>query len=173
MINLFKHRARQPDGTPHALEPAATPPPVHAETTAPAQATSNPEPVSRVIPDSNVGSGTSLNDELTHVDERWENGVLVVCADLPGVDPDRDIRLTVLNRRLVIEAERRQKDTIDEDGYVIEAASCALFTRALPILDGVDASAITATYKDGVLEVRVPMPKAVAAEPAMRIPVTT
>ena len=173
MINLFKHKEKQARGTPDALEPAAAPPPVTAETTPPAQATPNPEPVTRVIPDSIVWSGTSLNDELIRVEERWENGVLVVCVDLPGVDPDRDIRLTVLNRRLVIEAKRRQQDTINDDGYVIELASCALFTRALPIRDRVDASAITATYKDGVLEVRVPMPKEVGAGPALRIPVTT
>lgn len=45
--------------------------------------------------------------------------------------------------------------------------------RALPIRDGVDASTITGTYTDAVLEVRVPMPNNAPALPATRIPVTT
>jgi HSP20 family protein len=172
MINFLKHRTKNADTAPEPNKPAAAPQPVPVEPTAPAGATATPEPVIDAIPDSIFWSGTSIADELIRVEERWQDDGLVVRADLPGVDPDRDIHLTVLDRHLVIEAERRHNDTRDVDGYVIEEASCALFTRALTIRDGVDASAITATYNDGVLEVRVPMPKGVSAEPGMRIPVT-
>ena len=58
----------------------------------------------------------------------------------------------------MIEAERHQEDKIERDGYVLEEQRYSMFTRALPLRDDVDASAISGTYKDGVLEVRIPMP---------------
>lgn len=171
MFNLFKRTAKNPAAAPDTVEPA--PVPVADEAKAPVDAAATPAPVSDAIPDSIFWSGTSINDDLTRVEEKWQDGILVLRADLPGVDPDRDIRLTVRDRHLVIEAERHQENTIRADGYVIEEASCASLTRVLPIRDGVDASSITGTYKDGVLEVRVPMPSEVTTEPVTRIPVTT
>ncbi len=101
------------------------------------------------------------------------DGTLVVRAALPGIDPERDVCLTVVNGRLVIEVERSQHDTIERDGYTFDEQRYGLFTRVLPLRDGVDASTITATYTDEVLEVRVPMPVELSTSPATRIPITT
>jgi HSP20 family molecular chaperone IbpA len=57
-----------------------------------------------------AGDGATIPIESQST-RREPDGSLVVRAELPGVDPDRDIRLTVINRQLVIEAERRQQDT--------------------------------------------------------------
>ena len=174
MINIFKRKAKRAPAAPAATERAAEAPQlVPVMEAAPVEATSNSQTIAGEIPDSVSWSGTSINDELIRVEEKWQDGALVVRADLPGMDPDRDIRLTVLNRHLIIEAERRQRDTINADGYVIDEASCTFFTRSVPLRDGVDAPAIAGTYKDGVLEVRIPMPADAASEPAIRIPIST
>ncbi len=50
------------------------------------------------------------------VEEFREAGTLVVRADLPGIDPDRDVEVTVCGGMLRIEAERREEEKREEKG---------------------------------------------------------
>ena len=45
------------------------------------------------------------------VEEMARDGRYVIRAELPGLDPDRDIEVTAEGRTLTIHAERRQEDT--------------------------------------------------------------
>src|SRR5690606_4237071 len=49
-----------------------------------------------------------MPDGVIRVDEYQENGTLVVKAELPGIDPDKDVELTVSDGMLHIRAERRE-----------------------------------------------------------------
>jgi len=73
-------------------------------------------------------------------------------ADLPGVDPDKDVELTVSHEMLHIEAGRRQEGRVEE-------LRCGSLFRSLPLPEGVMEADITATYKAGVLETHIPEPK--------------
>ncbi len=112
-------------------------------------------------------------DEMIRVEEYSQDGTLVMRAELPGIDPEEDIRLTVANGRLVIEAERHEHDEVERDGFMLRELRYGTFSRSLPLAPGVTAASITATYKDGLLEVRIPSPAATPAQPPERIPVTT
>lgn len=48
--------------------------------------------------------------DLIRVEEYREDGTLVVRADLPGIDADKDVELTVADGSLHIKAERRQEE---------------------------------------------------------------
>lgn len=103
---------------------------------------------------------------------REEN--LVVRVELPGVDPTKDVRVAVENGELVIKGERRHEEEVEEGTYYRMEGSFGAFERRLPIPEGIDEGAITATYQDGVLEVVVPEAMAkLEAPPAREIPVTT
>ena len=80
-------------------------------------------------------------------------------ADLPGVDPDKDVELTVSHEMLHIEAGRRQEGRVEEEGYVCGELRCGSLFRSLPLPVGVMEADITATYKAGVLETHIPEPK--------------
>lgn len=108
-------------------------------------------------------------DELIRVDEYQENGTLVVKAELPGIDPDKDIELSVTDNTLLIEAERHEEEKVDDKGYVRQELRAGAFTRTLPLPAGVAYADITASYKDGILEIRIPTP---AVEATRKIPVT-
>jgi HSP20 family protein len=108
-------------------------------------------------------------EDLIRVDEYQENGTLVVKAELPGIDPEEDVELIVTDRNLRIEAERREEEKVEEAGYVRQELRSGSFSRTLPLPVGVAVDDITATYRDGILEVRIPIP---AAEPTKKIPVT-
>jgi len=56
--------------------------------------------------------------DLIRVEEYREDGTLVVRADLPGIDPDKDVELTVAGGMLHIEAERRAEEKREEKGYL-------------------------------------------------------
>ena len=102
------------------------------------------------------------------VDEYQEEGALVVRAELPGIDPEKDVELTVSDHTLHIEAERREEEEVKEKGYLRHEVRCGSFSRTLPLPEGVTEADITASYKDGILEIRIPSP---AVEAAKKIPI--
>jgi HSP20 family protein len=172
MVNLFKRNTKKAEGTPEAAVPADEAQPADLAEATPVAAASVPEAATRGPADTTFWSYASGADEFIQVQENWQDGALVVRAELPGTDPDNDVRLTVIDGYLVIEAARHQEDKVERDGYVLDEQRYSTFTRALPLRDDVDASAISGVYKDGVLEGRIPMPARPPTSPAVRIPIT-
>ena len=111
-------------------------------------------------------------EDLIRVEEYREDGTLVIRADLPGVDPDKDVELSVSDGMLNIHAERREEEKRDDKGYVRQELRYGALSRSLPLPEGVTGDEIAAAYKDGVLEVRIPEPKGAAAKKAMKIAIT-
>ena len=96
---------------------------------------------------------------LIRVEEFREDGTLVIRADLPGIDPDKDVEVTVSDGVLHIEAERREEEKREEKGYLRQEVRYGSLSRSLPLPEGVTEDDITATYAAGVLEIRIPEPK--------------
>ncbi len=107
-------------------------------------------------------------DGLIRVEEFHDDGTLVVRADLPGIDPEKDVELTVADGTLHIEAERREEEKKEDKGYLRQELRYGSLSRTLPLPEGVTESDIKATYKAGILEIRIPAPK---QEPAKKIPI--
>ena len=98
-------------------------------------------------------------DDLIRVEEFRDDGTLVVRADLPGIDPEKDVELTVSDGMLHIHAERREEDKKEDKGYLRRELRYGSLSRTLPLPEGVTESDITASYKAGMLEIRVPEPR--------------
>jgi len=109
--------------------------------------------------------------DLIRVEEFREDGTLVIRADLPGIDPDKDVELTVADGMLVIQAERHEEEKREEKGYVRQEVRYGSMSRTLPLPEGVTEADITATYKAGILEIRIPEPKPVEAK-TIKIPIS-
>ena len=76
---------------------------------------------------------------------------------MPGIDPDKDVEITVFNHMLHLRAERRSETkTEDKKGYRSEF-HYGSFARSVPLPVGATDDDVTATYNDGILEVRVPV----------------
>ncbi len=80
----------------------------------------------------------------------------VVRAELPGLDPEKDIEVTVEAGTLTIRAERREEH---EEPHRSEFRYGSL-TRSVTLPAGADAEKITASYDKGILEVTVPFSEA-------------
>lgn len=97
---------------------------------------------------------------------------MVVRAELPGIDPDKDIEVTASDGVLHIHARREEKaEHTDKQGYRTEFRHGS-FVRNLPLPAGIKDEDITATYTDGVLEVRAPLPVEEAKPDVTRVPIS-
>jgi len=96
------------------------------------------------------------DDDVLLVEEYRENGSLVIRADLPGIDPDKDVDIEVVDGTLRVSAERRQEEKVEEKDYVRTELRYGSFARTLPLPAGASEKDVVATYKDGVLEIRIP-----------------
>jgi HSP20 family protein len=108
-------------------------------------------------------------EKMIRVDEYREGDQLVIRAELPGIDPDKDVELTVSDNTLHISAERKEEETTEEKGYVRREIRSGSFGRSLPLPHGVSEEDIKARYSDGILEIRIPVP---GTEPAKKIPIS-
>ncbi len=79
----------------------------------------------------------------------------VVRADLPGLDP-KDVKVTVIADRLTIRGERQKSTAKQEGGFRRTERVYGAFERAFVLGTPVRADQVQASYRDGVLEVRVP-----------------
>ena len=78
-----------------------------------------------------------------------------VDADLPGVKKE-DISINIKGSTLTLSGERRHKEEIKEEDYQRVESSFGKFERSFTLPEGADTENITASSKDGVLEVVIP-----------------
>ena len=97
--------------------------------------------------------------QIVAVEESTEGDTFVVKAELPGIDPDKDVDITVSGGALQIRAERHEESEETGKTFHRKEFRYGSFARTIPLPDGVEDSDIQASYKDGILEVRVPIPK--------------
>jgi HSP20 family protein len=90
------------------------------------------------------------------VDVFSRGGDLVIRAELPGIDPDRDVDVSVQDGLLIIRGEHRQEGRTEEKDYVRVESSYAAFQRTIPLPQGVQEEDIRVSYENGILEVVVP-----------------
>ncbi|MEU2508985.1 Hsp20/alpha crystallin family protein [Streptomyces sp. NPDC007863] len=81
------------------------------------------------------------------------DGVYTLRAELPGMDPD-DISLTADDNLLTVSAEHRE-NTEDKDHSEFRYGA---FRRTVRLPDSIPVDDVDASYTDGILTVRIPMP---------------
>ena len=106
-------------------------------------------------------SGRSRSAAI-HVMRR--DDALVVRADLPGLTPAA-VSIEVEDGVLIVPGEH-QEDRSDSDGgrCVRRERRFGAFSRSIAVPSGVDAQAIKARTRDGVVEVIVPLPSGAATQ---------
>lgn len=107
--------------------------------------------------------------EPMRVEEYREGDTLVVRAEMPGLDPDKDVEISVSDQTLHIRAERRQEKKLEENGQYRSEFHYGSFGRSVPLPAGATEADVKASYKDGILEVRIPVDSSKAE--ARKIPV--
>jgi predicted unusual protein kinase regulating ubiquinone biosynthesis (AarF/ABC1/UbiB family)/HSP20 family molecular chaperone IbpA len=112
-----------------------------------------------------TGPPPFLTGHVFRLEETIQDNRYVIRAELPGLDPQNDIQVTVDGRILTIRAERRQED----NGPYRSEFRYGSLARAVRLPARVDPADVTARYDKGVLEVSVPV-RAVKPE-GIQIPI--
>ena len=109
--------------------------------------------------------------KVMRVEEFVEDGTYVIRAEVPGIDPEKAVDLTVADGVLHLTATREERSEEERpDGYRTEFHYGSL-RRSIRLPEGASADDITASYSDGILEVRIPAHKEVE-KPTAKIAVT-
>lgn len=102
-----------------------------------------------------------------HVELAETDGEIRITAELPGLD-EKDVDLSVEEGVLTLRGEKRA-DIEDRDrGY--SERSYGRFERRIGLPSGIDREKATATFRNGVLSVRLPRTEA-ATKNVRRIPI--
>lgn len=105
------------------------------------------------------------------VEEYRDGGSMVVKAEVPGINPEKDVDITLSGDELQILVRHEEKsEHKDKRGYRSEFRD-GTFSRTVKLPTAVSEQDINASYTDGVLEVRIPVPEQ-SEKQSRKIPVS-
>ncbi|MGH3463157.1 MAG: Hsp20/alpha crystallin family protein [Kribbellaceae bacterium] len=93
--------------------------------------------------------------QMMRVEAFEEDDQYVLRAELPGIDPDKDVEIAVEGGALTVRAERREEK---KEGGRSEF-HYGTFTRSMTLPAGANVDDVKATYIDGILEIRIAVPE--------------
>jgi HSP20 family molecular chaperone IbpA len=105
------------------------------------------------------------------MDVTRKDGELIVSAELPGIDPERDIEITLDDDYLTVSGEKTEEREVSEDDRCVRERSYGKFVRRVPVPEGVSADEIAADYDKGILTVKVTLPEETEPAEPRKIPV--
>jgi HSP20 family protein len=103
-------------------------------------------------------SGRGFGGWSPAIDVEERNGQLEVHAELPGLKPE-DVKVEVTNDALVIRGERKYEREHREGQSYRSERRYGEFYRAIPLPEGVNTEEAKAQFRDGVLQITVPVPQ--------------
>ena len=92
-------------------------------------------------------------EHMIRVEEYQDGGTYTVKAELPGIDPDKDVEITVDHGVLTVHAERSEQKAEGKRSEFLYGS----FTRAVQLPEGAKEDDIKASYDNGVLTVTAPV----------------
>jgi HSP20 family molecular chaperone IbpA len=106
-----------------------------------------------------------FDTRVMRLEDEMKEGRYIVRAEMPGIDPAKDVDITVRDGQLTIKAERSEKK--DFDGR--SEFSYGSFLRTVSLPAGADEDDIKATYDQGILTVSVAISEPKPAERRVQI----
>jgi len=100
-------------------------------------------------------SGNLTQNWMFPVDIKEDDSSITLHAEIPGMSKD-DIKLSYNDNVLTIRGERKSDVREEKVNYIKVERKYGFFSRSFSIDVPVDYKAIKASYKDGILEVKLP-----------------
>lgn len=120
------------------------------------------EEVMRIFDDFGLGTGRrretvegGLMTWAPHIDVTQHKDEILIRADLPGVEKD-DVKVSVTGDAVTIRGERHRAQDEERDGVYRSERSYGAFYRTIALPPGTTTDQVKASFKNGVLEIRVP-----------------
>lgn len=97
----------------------------------------------------------AVSMRMPALDVYEEKDEVIVKADLPGLSKE-DVDVNLSGKTLTIKGEKKQEEEVKEKDYYRRERSYGSFVRSVELPAEVKPEEIKATFKDGVIEVRLP-----------------
>lgn len=98
-----------------------------------------------------------VGDNGIRVEEYEEGKDYVVRAEVPGIDPDKDVELTLVDGSLRMMVHRQKESKTGDARHFRSEFHYGSFTRYIPLPAAATDKDVKADFHDGILEVRVPL----------------
>ena len=95
---------------------------------------------------------------IPQIEVLQHNGKFMVMADLPGLTKD-DVKVELTGDMLAISGERKVEKDEKHEGFYRTERRYGSFYRQIPLPEGTKAEDATAMFRNGVLEIIIPMQK--------------
>ena len=105
------------------------------------------------------------------VEESKEDGRVIVRAELPGMDPQRDIDVEVLDGVLTIRGERRETSEQRDGQRTRSEFRYGWFSRSFTLPEGCSVEDIEAHARDGVVEIIIPTAESTPVATPVAVPI--
>jgi HSP20 family protein len=110
-----------------------------------------------------TATGTGSRVWMPVVDLYETNDDLVLNFELSGVR-EKDVALSVTGDILTVKGERQFNQLLKDDNYLHMERVYGKFERSVQLPKPIQADRVTATFRDGVLEVKLPKAEAVKSK---------
>lgn len=103
-----------------------------------------------------MGPATRTFDWLPAIEVFERGNRMFIRAELPGLTKD-DVKVEIGDDLLTIQGERKQEKHEKQEGSIRSERCYGTFFRQLSLPEGVDADAAKATFRNGMLEIEMPV----------------
>lgn len=100
--------------------------------------------------------GWRLQPHTLRMEEFQQDGTLTLRIEFPGIDPDKDVDITIDSGILTVTGRRSESDQSPQHSEFYYGE----FFRSVPLPRGIDEGSVNATYDNGILEITMRMPEA-------------
>lgn len=109
----------------------------------------------RLLPSGERGAIVPAEHREPFIDVIESDKEIIATAEMPGLEK-QDIKINVTEDRLEISAETKHEEKKEEKGYIYRERRSGSYYRAISLPSPVDPDESKATYKNGVLEIKMP-----------------
>ena len=100
-----------------------------------------------------------LEEVSPSVDIFEEKGDMVIKAEIPGMKKE-DVNVSIMENIVTISGEKHQEEKVEKKDYHRVERRYGSFCRRFQVPANVSSDEVKASFKDGVLEVRIPKAEA-------------
>jgi len=116
-------------------------------------------------------SPASFTGFVPPIDIKENEKEFLIRAELPGVE-EKDIEVTVTGDTVTIKGEKKEEKENTEKNYYYMERSYGSFRRIIPLAEEMEANKAEASFKNGVLNIKVPKSKQAGAK-GTKVPIKT
>ncbi|HZD42173.1 MAG TPA: Hsp20/alpha crystallin family protein [Terriglobales bacterium] len=102
-----------------------------------------------------LGKEPMMEIAVPAIDLYEEKDDVVIKAELPGMEKD-DIQVNLADHSLTIKGEKKKEEEVKEKNYYRSERAYGSFIRTVDLPTDIHADKVKASFKNGVLEVRLP-----------------